>query len=89
VPRRVRRFPSSSSDTPLVVVVRPRRRGQLHAIAAATLTLLLTLPLTTFVAAKQASGLAITTTGIAVMVCCTASHAKRAYSCPLADAVRR
>jgi hypothetical protein len=39
------------------------------ATAAATLILLLSLPLATFVAAKQASGLAITTTGIAVTVC--------------------
>jgi hypothetical protein len=39
------------------------------ATAAATLTLLLTLPLATFVAAKQVSGLAISTTGILVTVC--------------------
>jgi hypothetical protein len=39
------------------------------ATAAATLTLLLCLPLATFVAAKQASGLAISTTGIVVTVC--------------------
>jgi hypothetical protein len=39
------------------------------ATAAATLSLLLTLPLATFVAAKQASGLVISTTGIVVTVC--------------------
>jgi hypothetical protein len=37
--------------------------------AATTFTLLMYLPVATFVAAKQASGLAITTTGIAVTVC--------------------
>jgi hypothetical protein len=39
------------------------------ATAATTFTLLLNLPVTTFVAAKQASGLIITTAGILVTVC--------------------
>lgn len=39
------------------------------ATAATTFTLLLCLPVAPFVAAKQASGLAITTTGIVVTVC--------------------
>lgn len=39
------------------------------ATAATTFTLLLSLPVTTFVAAKQVSGLVITTAGIVVTVC--------------------